>query len=514
TPGIQDTFTVAGEGTYTVNAAGVVTFTPLATFTGVATPISYTVDDEEGNTSNIATITVTVDAAAPPTTQNDTATTPANTPVDIPILDNDTDGTFPIDPTTVDLDPNTPGIQDTFTVAGEGTYTVNAAGVVTFTPLPTFTGVATPISYTVDDEEGNTSNIATITVTVADAVPPSADNDTANTPFNTPVRIPVLDNDIRGTNPLDPTSVTITNPPTNGTVTVDPVTGVITYTPNPGFTGTDTFTYQVCDTSTPPLCDTATVSVTVGAAPTPIPGETDTAITPVGTPIQVDPLTNDPPGSDPLDPTSVTIINPPTNGTVTVDPVTGVITYTPNPGFTGIDTFTYEICDTNPTPLCIRVPVTVTVVEVRLVKRITAVDGIQTPGYVNVPTDPNDDPGVAWPDGSTVFLQGRVDQRVGSSSTVQFSIYFLVNPTPSDFLVCDPLSPGFTYRPGSLSVRLTGQPMTMLSDAQDSDAGAFIPAGMPVPEGCGGIPNPNGVVVVTIEDGSPGIIRFEVTAPD
>jgi hypothetical protein len=395
--------------------------------------------------------------------------------------------------------------------------TITAGNSVTFTvqldagATGTFDG---EISIPNNDSDENPYNFAITGVVTTEPQSPIANDDTTATNPGQPILIPVLTNDIDPNGNLDPTSVTITSGPANGTVSIDPLTGSITYTPNPGFTGTDTFTYQVCDTSTPPLCDTATVRVTVGAAPTPSPGETDTAITPLGTPIQVDPLTNNPPGSDPLDPTSVTIPNPPTNGTVTVDPVTGVITYTPNPGFTGTDTFIYEICDTNPTPLCIRVPVTVTVVEVRLVKRITAIDGIPISGYVDDPTDPNDDPGIAWPGGSAAFLQGGINQTVGSSSTVQFSISFLLNPAPSGFLVCDPLSPGFNYSAGSLSVRRTGQPITVLSDGQDGDAGAFIPAGMPVPEGCGGIPNPNGVVVVTIEDGSPGIIRFEVTAPD
>jgi hypothetical protein len=52
-------------------------------------------------------------------------------------------------------------------VAGEGTYTANAGGTVTFDPLPTFNGVATPVNYTITDNDGGVSNTATITVTVA-----------------------------------------------------------------------------------------------------------------------------------------------------------------------------------------------------------------------------------------------------------------------------------------------------------------------------------------------------------
>ena len=55
------------------------------------------------------------------------------------------------------------------TVSGEGTYTVNADGTVTFDPLPSFHGTATPIRYQATDALGRYVN-ATITPTV-DAPP-------------------------------------------------------------------------------------------------------------------------------------------------------------------------------------------------------------------------------------------------------------------------------------------------------------------------------------------------------
>jgi hypothetical protein len=98
---------------------------------------------------------------------------------------------------------------------------------------------------------------------------------------------------------------------------------------------------------------------------------------------------------------------------------------------------------------------------------------------------------------------------------VQFAIYFLLDSPASTFVVCDPLAPGLQYVPGSLSVSTGGSP-GVLSDAQDGDAGAFIPPGRAVPPACGGITNPNGVVVVNVgggSSGSAGVIRFEVTVP-
>ena len=160
-------------------------------FNGVATAINYTVNDNNGLVSNSATITVTVTAVNDaPVASNDSATVNEDTVVTINVTttDSDVDGT--IDVATVDLDPATAGIQSTFTVAGEGTYTVNNLGVVSFTPVLNFNGAATPIAYTVNDNNGLVSNSATITVTVTavnDA--PVASNDSATVNEDTVVTI-------------------------------------------------------------------------------------------------------------------------------------------------------------------------------------------------------------------------------------------------------------------------------------------------------------------------------------
>lgn len=65
---------------------------------------------------------------------------------------------------SIDLDPATAGQQRSVTVTG-GTFTLGAAGAVTFTPAEGFTGRVVG-SYTVRDLAGRTSNVATITVTV------------------------------------------------------------------------------------------------------------------------------------------------------------------------------------------------------------------------------------------------------------------------------------------------------------------------------------------------------------
>ena len=101
-----------------------------------------------------------------PIAVNDVATTTEDTPVSFNVTTNDYDTDGTVNVTTVDLDTATAGIQTTFTVVNQGTYAVNSSGLVTFTPVLNFNGTATAVNYTVQDNKGVASNIATITVTV------------------------------------------------------------------------------------------------------------------------------------------------------------------------------------------------------------------------------------------------------------------------------------------------------------------------------------------------------------
>ncbi|TKT91024.1 Ig-like domain-containing protein, partial [Dyadobacter frigoris] len=306
---------VPGQGTYTVNpATGDVTFTPVAGFTGPSTPVSYTVKDINGVTSNPATISITV-TPTPPTAVPDPKTTPFNTPVTITTISNDIPGSSPIDPTSVlIIDPadNTP--KTSVTIPGEGTYVVNTTtGDITFTPVPTFTGTGTPVSYTEKDVNGVISNPAPITVTVGPPTPPTAVPDPKTTPFNTPVTITTISNDIPGSSPIDPTSVLIIDPadntpktsvtiPGEGTYVVNTTTGDITFTPVATFTGTATPVNYTEKDVNGVISNPAPITVTVTATP-PV-AKTDIGTSTNGNPAIVTVLTNDTPGSAPIDPTT------------------------------------------------------------------------------------------------------------------------------------------------------------------------------------------------------------------
>ncbi|MGL5828663.1 MAG: Ig-like domain-containing protein, partial [Angustibacter sp.] len=161
--GFGSTVTVAGQGTYTVNATtGIVTFDPIPGFTGAATPIFYEAGD--GTQTDQALIRVTV-TPRPPLAVPDTASTPQSISVTKNLLTNDVPGTLALDPASVALlNPATGTYGPSVTIPGEGTYTVDSAGVVTFTPVNSFRGVATPITYRVANTAGTTSP-STLTIT-------------------------------------------------------------------------------------------------------------------------------------------------------------------------------------------------------------------------------------------------------------------------------------------------------------------------------------------------------------
>jgi uncharacterized repeat protein (TIGR01451 family)/uncharacterized repeat protein (TIGR02543 family) len=131
----------------------------------------------------------------------------------------------------------------------------------------------------------------------------------------------------------------------------------IFFQPSTDFSGTASFTYTATDdkgaTSAP-----ATVTITTAACSTIKPNPLSTT-TPAGTSVNLSPLSSVslPPGSQ-LDPASLKITTQPANGTVKINP-DGTFTYTPNPGFTGTDTFEYEVCTTD--GKCVKTTATITV---------------------------------------------------------------------------------------------------------------------------------------------------------
>jgi gliding motility-associated-like protein len=324
---------------------GVLTYTPNTNFNGIDSLI-YEVCDT-GNPVYCDTAIVYINVT--PVNDSlvavvDTATTNEDTPITITILVNDVDIDNNIDSTSVTIILNPPN----------GTVTVDPlTGVITYTPNTNFNGVDSLIYNVCDLGSPLYCDTAIVYINVNPANdPPVAVVDVATTNEDTPVSIPLLPNDFDLEANIDTLSITITLNPTNGTVTLDTLTGVITYTPNTNFNGVDSLIYELCDTGNPVYCDTAIVYITVTDVADPVIANVDTASTLQGDPVVIDILNNDTDIDNDINPGSVTIISTTTNGTITVDSITGVITYNPDPGFSGVDSLIYQVCDSAVPPNC------------------------------------------------------------------------------------------------------------------------------------------------------------------
>lgn len=207
-------------------------------------------------------------------------------------------------------------------------------------------------SYTFDYricEVLNPSNCDTALVTVRVVAPPIARNDVALTLVNTPVSGQVLVND-SDLDPLDVLTTTLLSGPSQGSVVLN-LDGTYTYTPDANFTGNDTFCYVVSDgLSTDTACVNINVQPLPGRENNPPIATNDIVETYQNIPVTVAILANDfdPDGNLTSTPTLLTSAQ---NGVGAVLP-NGQLLYTPAPGFVGIDSLQYQICDAGMPILC------------------------------------------------------------------------------------------------------------------------------------------------------------------
>ena len=136
---------VPNEGTYTIDKEGKVTFTPEPNFVGKASGVTVKRVDENG-TPVTATYTPTVIGKA--TTKDVTSEGAKNTPQsNTPEFKGDVD--TKVAPTFKDG-------STTKEVPGQGIYTIDKDGKVTFTPEKDFVGTATPVEVVRKDKNGRT----------------------------------------------------------------------------------------------------------------------------------------------------------------------------------------------------------------------------------------------------------------------------------------------------------------------------------------------------------------------
>ena len=100
-----------------------------------------------------------------PFTKDDEVSAETGTTVSIDVLSNDKDYQNDMDRSSVAFI----GGSSTLSVKGEGKWSVNKDGIVTFRPNTSFTSDPTPVQYTVKDAEGAESKPATITINYSNA---------------------------------------------------------------------------------------------------------------------------------------------------------------------------------------------------------------------------------------------------------------------------------------------------------------------------------------------------------
>ncbi len=444
---VNDSLVISAVGT-TANASVTIAadgksllYTPNAGFVGLDT-FTYTVRDTGGAT-DVATVTVDVQATVLPRARTDQAqsTEDTTTPVVINVLQNDRTNVG----STATL--------ISFTQPANGTVTLNDNGTpeltddtLSYVPNANFSGNDTFTYVMNETPSGGINSTGTVTVAVA-AVndPPVIANDTATATEDIVTTITastLLANDSPGVGETSQQSLTITSASavsaTGGSVSV--AGGNVVYTPAANFNGTFVFTYVATDNGSPALTGTGTVTVTVNAvndAPVAAGNSDTTAEDTARTITATTLLANDQPGpATATDETTqvltVVAVSPTSANGGTVSLSGTSVVYTPALNFNGTDTFTYTVRDDgSPTAEAVAT-VTMTVTAVNDAPTAGA-DTSGTSKGLAVTISPttllaNDSPGPANESGQTLSITAVSNAVNGSVALVGGQIVFTPAP--------------------------------------------------------------------------------------
>jgi CshA-type fibril repeat protein len=251
------------SGSYTIDTTtGTITFTPANGFVGVATAVTFqTTDQYSQSASNTYTPTVTGPVVAARTGSGAFNTVQTTT--------------VPIPPSgSVTLLDSALAAATTVTNA-DGSYTIDVTtGIISFTPVSGFVGVAASVTFrTTDQYAQNASNTYTPTVNppAQPPVPSATTNGSPGVTQSTVVTIPVgstltlLD--------ASATPVTMLTVIGQGTFALDTLTGTITFVPELGFIGSGTVSFRMTDQYSQSTTATYTANVViivVVVPPTPV----------------------------------------------------------------------------------------------------------------------------------------------------------------------------------------------------------------------------------------------------
>jgi len=406
------------HGSVVINSDGTFTYTPAAGFTGPDSFLYQVCDNVVPPLCDEAMVYITVHPDTngskndAPLAADDVFNTLKNTSLSGSMAANDQEPNG--DDLIYDAAPVTPPLH--------GTVVIGANGDFTYTPAADYTGPDYFVYRVCDDQSPALCDEATVYITILPPLPPPnqapvAADDSVKTQAGSAVSGNVLTNDSDPDG--DPLVVTPTPvvPPAHGELVLNP-DGIFTYTPTPGWAGIDSFVYQVCDTRVPPLCDQATVIITVEELPPPpnqAPVAADDSVrTQAGSAVSGNVLTNDSdPDGDPLVVTPTPVV-PPAHGELILNP-DGIFTYTPTPGWAGVDSFVYQVCDTDVPPLCDQATVVITVeappAPVPYIEAVPTLVTVGNPVRVQVMVD---NPVALW-DLWVYLADGEIDSSYGDA---------------------------------------------------------------------------------------------------
>jgi len=381
-----------------------------------------------------------------------------------------------------------------------GTVT-ESGGVVTYTPDADYAGPDS-FTYTACDPSGACSAaVVTVTVTAVNDPPPSPADSSFSTPEDT-----AKSGTLPGSVDPDGDALTFgaTDAPAHGDVTVD-ADGSYTYTPDPGYSGPDSFGYEVCDPSG--ACAPATVTVTVTADNDAPPSPADSSFSTA----EDTPASGTLPGSVDPDGDALTFgaTDAPAHGDVTID-ADGSYTYTPDPGYSGPDSFGYEVCD--PSGACAPATVTVTVTPVNDAPPAPPGDAITT---AEDTAKSGTLPGSVDPDGDALTF-GGTDEPAHGDVTIEDDGSYTYTPDPDyngqdsfGYEVCDPSG---ACAPATVTVTVTpvndappAPPGDAVTTAEDTAKSGTLPGSVDVDGDAltfGGTEEPDHGTVTIEDDGS------------
>ncbi|MDB5387127.1 MAG: outer rane adhesin like protein [Planctomycetaceae bacterium] len=315
--------TPATNGTVTISPNGSFGFTPAPGFTGVGSFSFVTTDGTV--TSPDSTVTVNIGAAGPntaPVTNPVAFVTNIDTPLNGALVGTDSNG-------------NALTFSAGATSATNGTVVINPDGTFTFTPTTGFMGLGTFSYLATDGSLSSPESTVLVHIGIPNSLPTIAPR-AVSTDTNVPYFGTLASSDANG----DPVSfATGSTVAANGSVVVNP-DGSYVFTPTAGFTGVGSFSFMASDSigNTTEVTQTINVGAGLGQAPVGVPQSTFTTVNA--------PLTGTLQGTD-TNGNNLTFSAGSAfaaHGTVLINP-DGTFTYTPDPGFTGVDSFSFRTND-------------------------------------------------------------------------------------------------------------------------------------------------------------------------